>query len=70
MMIRRFFYRYFSGDYLHVLRLMAAHLREQRIRAGRCYAPECQQDGIVWLDRAGIFCWDHYCAEIQRQRTA
>lgn len=67
-MIRRLLYRYFSEDYLHVLHLMAVHLREKRIRAGMCYAPGCKQDGIVWLDRAGIFCWDHYCAEMQQAR--
>jgi hypothetical protein len=68
--MKRLIHKYLSGDYFHVIRLMAAHFREQQIRAGLCYAPGCQQDGIVWLDRAGIFCWDHYCAEMHRQRTA
>jgi hypothetical protein len=63
--MKRLLYKYFSGDYLHLVRLLAAHLREKRIRAGLCYAPGCQQHGIVWLDRAGIFCWDHYTAQMK-----
>jgi len=30
--MRRLIYKYLSGDYLHVIRLMAAHFREQRRR--------------------------------------
>jgi len=67
--MRRLFYKYFSGDYFHVISLIASHLRAKRIRAGLCYAPGCRQDGMVWLDGAGIFCWDHYCAEMKRQRS-
>ena len=67
--IKRLLYKYLSVDYLHVLRLIAAHYREQRIRAGMCYAPGCRQDGLVWLDRSGIYCWDHYCEQMQRIRA-
>lgn len=28
--MRRFLYKYFSGDYLHVLQLMASHYRLKR----------------------------------------
>jgi hypothetical protein len=67
--VKRLLYRYFSEDYRHILSLMAAHFREMRIRAGLCYAPGCQRHGIVWLDQSGIFCWDHYCAEMQARRA-
>jgi hypothetical protein len=49
--MRRFFYKFFSGDYLHVVSLIASHYRAQRIRAGLCYAPGCQEHGVVWLDQ-------------------
>lgn len=68
--MKRLLYRYFSRDYLFVICLIANHYREKRIRAGFCYAPGCQQDGIVWLDRSGIYCWDHYCAEMASQRQS
>jgi len=68
-MFRRLIYKYLSEDYLHVLSLMAAHFRGKRIRAGLCYAPGCKQHGCVWLDQAGIFCWDHYAEQMRRTRS-
>jgi len=67
--MKRWLNRWFSGRYLDVLHLIATHYREKRIRAGCCYAPGCSQYGIVWLDQAGIFCWDHYCEEMRRRRS-
>lgn len=68
--MRRFFYKLFSGDYLHVVSLIASHYRAQRIRAGLCYAPGCQEHGVVWLDRSGIYCWDHYGEQMSAYRSS
>jgi hypothetical protein len=68
-MIKRMIYKYLSGEYLHVVHLIACHYRAKRIRAGLCYAPGCQQDGCIWLDQAGIFCWDHYAEQMHHRRS-
>ena len=65
--MRQFFYKYFSDDYLHVVSLIASHYRARRHRAGLCYAPGCHEHGIIWLDKSGIYCWDHYAEQVRPQ---
>lgn len=64
--MKRWFYR--LEHYLRALHLVATHFREQRLRAGRCYHPGCMEHGIVWLDRSGIYCWDHYVEQMRGVR--
>lgn len=68
--MRRLLYKFFSGDYLHVVSLIASHYRARRIRASLCYAPGCKEHGVVWLDQAGIFCWDHYAEQMRAYRLS
>jgi hypothetical protein len=38
-----------------------------REHSGEC--DRCSQYGMIWLDRVGILCWDHYCEEMAAQRA-
>jgi hypothetical protein len=43
-------------------------MRREQVKTlnGKC--DRCDEYGMIWLDGAGIFCWQHYCDEMKARR--